>query len=1151
MKKIRKSKISGNMKKINAFIISGALATAIGVTAPVMAQDNQKNVNDGVESPEHVISNAEYISYSMDYRLNYQNGIFVLLGKGALDSFEVKGFTKENGEYVANKAEVTNGKETVTFEGVDTDRIKMAYAKDVGYYMYADGENKEVKVTVEYKSWYIEHLKLTDETNTVEKNEYSVTDGSDMILSTTASHVRKIQYDVANPPYNIGDDNRIQIENPTDTVYNGKEHKITVKDVRRKKELTEGTDYELSYELYGSAVSECKNAGSYKVKVIGKGLYAGENETEYWITPKQLEVNGEYKVLDKMYDGKTDAQIDTGIFTLGGIIPGEESGVELDYNANFKNSEVGNNKDVVVSLLSLKGDKSQNYAIGSVNGDKNKEQHLTGNILQSTFVFHDIAPGTYTGDVNNPSVVITSPSNITIGKNTDYTLTYTQNGKPVNECIDVGEYTVTATGIGNYTGTVSKIYTINKADVTAENISVKDKPYDGNTDAELELNKITLSGVYSGDGINVTGSASFDSAETGNDKNVTVNLELTGTRAFNYNLINKTTNVNANITPASFKVSVAGNNTTYNGSTQNPTVTVIDAVRGNVLRKDTDYEVTYSVNGKSVNECKDAGTYTVTVTGKGNYGGSFNSTYTINKKQVTVLGIQAKNKIYDGNTDAELDFGSAHIDGKTETDNIILSAVGTFDSAEVGMNKHVNIKDISLSGPSADNYSLAPTGQQEYALATINKKAITDDLSTYEINVTPESGLYNGNAQNPTVTVTDKETGKTLLQGTDYDISYTLNGQTVRECKETGEYTVKVTGRGNYDGVVDRKYTIAKRSLDDFHVVAVPGNIYNGSVQNPEIITVSAVETGMALTEGTDYEINYALNGKNISECRNAGEYTVTITGKGNYTGTINTSYTIFKKPITISGINAKDKVYDGNTDAELDFGDADISGKVDTDNLEISAVGTFDSEYAGENKYVNITNLSISGTDADNYYLAETGNQEYTLAAINKKAITDDLSAYEIDVTLSNAYNGSIQNPTVVLSDEETGKTLESGTDYEVSYTLNGKRVNDCKDAGEYTVTITGIGNYDGSFDRVYTITESPNSDIDVDDNNGESDSKNPENNGTASNTSDGSISGKDNPKTGDGVVKAWPIFGIFVSVATLLASFVIRRKSKEKSDK
>lgn len=82
MKKIRKSKISGNMKKINAFIISGALATAIGVTAPVMAQDNQKNVNDGVESPEHVISNAEYISYSMDYRLNYQNGIFVLLGRG-------------------------------------------------------------------------------------------------------------------------------------------------------------------------------------------------------------------------------------------------------------------------------------------------------------------------------------------------------------------------------------------------------------------------------------------------------------------------------------------------------------------------------------------------------------------------------------------------------------------------------------------------------------------------------------------------------------------------------------------------------------------------------------------------------------------------------------------------------------------------------------------------------------------------------------------------------------------------------------------------------------------------------------------------------------------------------------------------------------
>ena len=75
---------------------------------------------------------------------------------------------------------------------------------------------------------------------------------------------------------------------------------------------------------------------------------------------------------------------------------------------------------------------------------------------------------------------------------------------------------------------------------------------------------------------------------------------------------------------------------------------------------------------------------------------------------------------------------------------------------------------------------------------------------------------------------------------------------------------------------------------------------YNGKVQKPSIKTIK----GMELKAGTDYEATWPKGSKN------AGKYTVTITGIGKYTGTTDATYTINKanNPITLKAKTVKVK---------------------------------------------------------------------------------------------------------------------------------------------------------------------------------------------------------------------------------------------------
>ena len=155
--------------------------------------------------------------------------------------------------------------------------------------------------------------------------------------------------------------------------------------------------------------------------------------------------------------------------------------------------------------------------------------------------------------------------------------------------------------------------------------------------------------------------------------------------------------------------------------------------------------------------------------------------------------------------------------------------------------------------------------------------------------------------------------------------------------------------------------------------------IYNGVAQTP---TVTVKDGTTTLVEGTDYTVSY-------SNSVNVGTATITVIGVGKYSGDVTKTFNIGPATITVSGITAEDKIYDGKTTATLNFSNVVLDGMVAGDNLSVTATGQFVTPDAGTDKPVTISELTLNGTNKDNYTLASSGNQSSTKGNITQKKLT------------------------------------------------------------------------------------------------------------------------------------------------------------------
>lgn len=242
----------------------------------------------------------------------------------------------------------------------------------------------------------------------------------------------------------------------------------------------------------------------------------------------------------------------------------------------------------------------------------------------------------------------------------------------------------------------------------------------------------------------------------------------------------------------------------YNGKAQTPDVTV--TLNDKELEKNTDYRIDYVNN-------QNAGTATINITGMGRYEGSVSKDFTITKKAVTVSGITAQGKIYDGTAKNILNFNKVEINGLLEGDSLTVNATGTFTDAKAGDNKTVTITGLTLGGKDKENYTLADSGQQTSATASIAKLPVK--LQWNE----KTDFVYNGQEQSVTATVSN------AVKDDIFTLSYENN-----TAVSTGVYTARVITLGNDNYTLERadnisqKWSVSYAVADDASLSGTKGN---------------------------------------------------------------------------------------------------------------------------------------------------------------------------------------------------------------------------------------------------------------------------------------------------------------------------------------
>ena len=266
----------------------------------------------------------------------------------------------------------------------------------------------------------------------------------------------------------------------------------------------------------------------------------------------------------------------------------------------------------------------------------------------------------------------------------------------------------------------------------------------------------------------------------------------------------------------------------YTGSAIIPTFTVKDGSK--VLRQNIDYRVTVTNN---VN----IGRAIITLSGIGNYSGSYNAGFDIIPAKQTIQKLETRYKGFfvdwaqkGSATGYDIQYStSASMSGAAskrltanKPDTLTISGLTADKTYYVRVRSYTNVGSKTYYGPWSDIKSIK--------------------TASYDITKASVSGIstkaYTGKAITQSLTV--KYNGTALKNGTDYTVSYSNN-------KNIGKATVKITGKGKYGGVITKTFTInpAKQEIQKL-------------TAKSKAFFVDWAQKGSA----TGYEIQYATNSK-------------------------------------------------------------------------------------------------------------------------------------------------------------------------------------------------------------------------------------------------------------------------------------------------
>jgi hypothetical protein len=408
--------------------------------------------------------------------------------------------------------------------------------------------------------------------------------------------------------------------------------------------------------------------------------------------------------------------------------------------------------------------------------------------------------------------------------------------------------------------------------------------------------------------------------------------------------------------------------------------------------------------------------YTVTDASGANMLGNYTidasktATGTITPASLTLAAV-TDSKTYDGNTSSGKKvnvIGAVTGDTVTATQAFASKNVLGTNGSTLQVATGYTIADASGANM-LGNYTIDASGT---AKGTITPAALTvttqDVTKTYDGTLSAPTGraivagasgtqLFGSDSlSGGTFAFTDKNagTGKTV----------TTRGVTVNDGNNGNDYIVTY--------VNNTTSTINKASLN--LAATSSSKIYDGTTASTGFVNATGLVAGDTLTASEAYT-SKDVQGSGGSTLQVSSGYSVTDASGANmlsnYTvdASATAAGTITPKSLTVSGITAQNKVYDGTTAANLNTTSASLIGRVAGDDLSVSGTGIFADANAGTNKTVAISGLTLTGSASQDYVLTAAGNETSTTATINPASLT---------ITANNATrDASAANPPFTFS--------------------------------------------------------------------------------------------------------------------------------------
>jgi hypothetical protein len=177
----------------------------------------------------------------------------------------------------------------------------------------------------------------------------------------------------------------------------------------------------------------------------------------------------------------------------------------------------------------------------------------------------------------------------------------------------------------------------------------------------------------------------------------------------------------------------------------------------------------------------------------------------------------------------------------------------------------------------------------------------------------------------------------------------------------------------------------------------------------------------------------------------------------------------ILKKDVSLTGISASSKTYDGNTTASISAGT--VVGTVGSETLSVSGTGSFADRNAGTGKMVTVADVAtlseVNGTGQwSNYRLVSSGSLR-TAADIAKKSVT--VSAASVNKTYDGTTDYSTQAADLSALSSQLGVSGDSVTAASLAYT-------DPNAGSDKTLTLAGVAVSDGNGGNNYTLALADN---------------------------------------------------------------------------